>query len=142
MLCGLTLATRFPDATCPNFGVFVDRQSLGLAANAGVDLRLFAPVGLPPWPLTRHPRYRALAALPRHEMWKGLATLRPRFLTLPGTGGRRHVAALVRALVPVIDALRESFAFDVIDAEFFRSADCRVGQGWVRTLRTRWVSDH
>src|SRR3546814_12508070 len=54
-----------------------------------------------------------------HEMWKGLATLRPRFLTLPGTGGRRHVAALVRALVPVIDALRESFAFDVIDAEFF-----------------------
>src|SRR3546814_15324244 len=52
-------------------------------------------------------------------MWKGLATLHPRFLTLPGTGGRRHVAALVRALVPVIDALRESFAFDVIDAEFF-----------------------
>src|SRR3546814_14988335 len=52
-------------------------------------------------------------------MWKGLATLHPRFLTLPGTGGRRHVAALVRALVPVIEALRASFAFDVIDAEFF-----------------------
>src|SRR3546814_3749263 len=83
-----------------------DLQTLGLAAHAGVDLRLIAPVGLPPWPLTRHPRYRALAALPRHEMWKGLATLRPRFLTLPGTGGRRHVAALVRALVPVIDALQ------------------------------------
>src|SRR3546814_12857753 len=80
MLRVLTLATLFPDATRPNFGVFVERQTLGLAAHAGVDLRLIAPVGLPPWPLTRHPRYRALAALPRHEMWKGLATLRPRFL--------------------------------------------------------------
>ncbi|WP_119036362.1 glycosyltransferase [Hephaestia caeni] len=119
MLRVLTLATLFPDATRPNFGVFVERQTLGLAAYAEVDLRLVAPIGLPPWPLTRHPRYRALAGLPRHEMWKGLDTLRPRFLTVPGTGGRRHVAALVRALVPVIDALREEFPFDVIDAEFF-----------------------
>src|SRR3546814_18225786 len=53
------------------------------------------------------------------ERWKGRATLRPRVLTRPGTGVRRQVAARVRALVPVIDALRESFAFDVIDAEFF-----------------------
>src|SRR3546814_11954559 len=96
MLRVLTLATLFPDATRPNFGVFVERQTLGLAAHAGVDLRLIAPVGLPPWPLTRHPRYRALAALPRQEMWKGLATLRPPFLTPPGTGGRAAVRAGVR----------------------------------------------
>src|SRR3546814_1451571 len=48
MLRVLTLATLFPDATRPNFGVFVERQTLGLAAHAGVDLRLIAPVGLPP----------------------------------------------------------------------------------------------
>src|SRR3546814_19352036 len=52
MLRVLTLATLFPDATRPNFGVFVERQTLGLAAHAGVALRLIAPVGLPPWPLT------------------------------------------------------------------------------------------
>src|SRR3546814_20088162 len=97
MLRVLTLATLFPDATRPNFGVFVERQTLGLAVQAGVDLRLIASVGLPPWPLTRHPRYRALAALPRHDTWKGLATLRQPLLTLPGTGSRRPVAGLVRA---------------------------------------------
>src|SRR3546814_8690317 len=64
--CALPISL-FPDATRPNFGVFVERQTLGLAAHAGVDLRLIAPVGLPPWPLTRHPRYRALAALPRQD---------------------------------------------------------------------------
>src|SRR3546814_19688347 len=101
MLRVLTLATLFPAATRPTFGVFVDRQTLGLAAHAGVDLRLLAPVGLPPWPLTRHPRSRALAALPRHEMLKGLAHLRPRFLPLPGPGGRPTAPAVVRPRVPV-----------------------------------------
>src|SRR3546814_13077278 len=37
----------------------------------------------------------------------------------PPPPGRWLSPPLVRALVPVIDALRESFAFDVIDAEFF-----------------------
>src|SRR3546814_6793696 len=35
MLRVLTLATLFPDATRPTFGVFVERQTLGLAAPAG-----------------------------------------------------------------------------------------------------------
>ncbi|MCM8730462.1 glycosyltransferase [Hephaestia sp. GCM10023244] len=119
MLRVVTLATLFPDATRPNFGVFVERQTLGLAAHPDVDLRLVAPIGLPPWPLARHPRYRARGGVPEHEIWKGLETRRPRFVTLPGTGGRWHGAALVRALVPMLDALRDGFAFDVIDAEFF-----------------------
>lgn len=119
MLRVLTLSTLFPDATRPNFGVFVERQTLGLAAHADVELRVVAPVGLPPWPLSRHGRYAALAALPAREAWKGLAVARPRFLTLPGTGGRFHVGAIVRRLTPLLAELRRDFAFDVIDAEFF-----------------------
>lgn len=115
MLRVLTLSTLFPDATRPNFGVFVERQTQALAARPDVVVTVVAPVGLPPWPLSRGRRHAALAALPIEETWHGLAVHRPRFATLPGTGGRFHVTALERALVPVLDAL----AFDVIDASFF-----------------------
>ncbi len=119
MLRVLTLSTLFPDASRPNFGVFVERQTLGLAAHPGVDLRVVAPLGIPPWPLARHGHYAPLAALPERETWKGLDIRRPRFLALPGTGGRFHAGSLVRRLVPLLTALRRDFAFDVIDAEFF-----------------------
>eukprot|EP01035_Chromulina_nebulosa_P025945 gene25945-33915_t len=119
MLRVLTLSTLFPDATRPNFGVFVERQTLGLAAHPDVELRVVAPLGLPPWPLRRAARYASLAALPHHEIWQGVETWRPSFTTLPGTGGRFHVAALVRALKPLLADIRRTFAFDVIDAEFF-----------------------
>ena len=115
----LTLSTLFPDATRPNFGVFVERQTRGLAAHSDVELRVVAPIGLPPWPLSCHPHYRALADLPEREQWHGLHVERPRFATLPATAGRFHAAALTRALRPLLDRVRERFAFDVIDASFF-----------------------
>jgi teichuronic acid biosynthesis glycosyltransferase TuaC len=119
MLRVLTLSTLFPDAVRPNFGVFVERQTLGLAAHPDVALKLVAPVGLPPWPLRTLSHYAPLADLPEREEWKGLDALRPRFATLPGTGGRFHVGALVRRLVPLLTGVRRDFPFDVIDAEFF-----------------------
>jgi teichuronic acid biosynthesis glycosyltransferase TuaC len=115
----LTLSTLFPDATRPNFGVFVERQTLGLAAHPDVALTAVAPLGLPPWPLSLHPRYRPLGALPRREEWKGLDLHRPRFTVLPGTGGRFHAPALTAALRPVLDRIRDERGFDVIDASFF-----------------------
>jgi glycosyltransferase involved in cell wall biosynthesis len=119
MLRVLTLSSLFPDATRPNFGVFVERQTIGLAALPDVAVRVVAPVGLPPWPLRHHVHYRALADLPRGEAWKGLDVLRPRFTVWPATQGRFHVAALTRALIPVLDDMRRDFPFDVIDASFF-----------------------
>ena len=119
MLRVLTLSTLFPDASRPNFGVFVELQTLGLAAHPDVDLRVVAPVGLPPWPLSRHSHYVALAALPERETWKCLDVRRPRFVTLPATHGRFHAAALTRRLIPLLADIRRDFAFDVIDAEFF-----------------------
>ncbi len=119
MLRVVTLSSLFPDASRPNFGVFVERQTLGLAAHPDVELKLVAPVGLPPWPLSRLGRYAALSALPRHEMWKGVETWRPRFANLPGTGGRFHAATLTARLKPLLRAIQRDFAFDVIDASFF-----------------------
>jgi teichuronic acid biosynthesis glycosyltransferase TuaC len=119
MLRVLTLSSLFPDAGRPTFGVFVERQTLGLAAHPDVALRVVAPVGLPPGPLARHPRYRALAALPVQEDWAGLTVYRPRFPVLPVIGGRFSAALMVRALLPLLRTIRAEFAFDVIDTEYF-----------------------
>ena len=119
MLNVLTLSSLFPDATRPNFGIFVERQTAALASRPGVVVRVVAPIGLPVWPLARSERFRAQAALPLDERWAGLDVRRPHFVTIPGTGGRFHAPALVRALTPVLDRLRDEAPFDVIDASFF-----------------------
>ncbi|MEG3090365.1 glycosyltransferase [Sphingomonas sp. PB1R3] len=119
MLNVLTLSSLFPDATRPNFGIFVERQTAALAMRPGVAVRVVAPIGLPVWPLAGSSRFKAQAALPLREDWSGLDVSRPRFTTLPGTGARFHVPAMRRALVPVLDRLRDEQRFDVIDASFF-----------------------
>lgn len=119
MLRVLVLSTLFPDASRPNFGIFVERQTLALAERPDADVRVVAPLGLPPFPLDRLPRYRPLAGLPQQEDWKGLDVHRPRFANYPATGGRFHARSLADAVTPLLRQLRRDFAFDVIDAQFF-----------------------
>jgi glycosyltransferase involved in cell wall biosynthesis len=119
MLRVLILSTLFPDASRPNFGIFVERQTRSLTERVDVEVRIVAPLGLPPFPLSRLPRYAALAVLPEREDWRGLTVHRPRFVNLPGTGGRFHARAMVSALTPLLTEIRKDFAFDVIAAEFF-----------------------
>jgi teichuronic acid biosynthesis glycosyltransferase TuaC len=119
MLRVLTLTTLFPNTNRPRLGCFVERQTLGLAAHPDVDLRIVSPVGLPPWPLSRHPHYRGSASLPAEEMWHGVPLYRPRFVHLPGMQGRFDAGAMTRSLIPLLETVRRDFAFDVIDAEYF-----------------------
>ena len=119
MLRVLTLSTLFPDAGRPNFGIFVERSIEALAALPDTRVTIVAPIGMPPWPLSRLAHYRTRAAVPVRETWRGLDVSRPRFTVWPGTGGRFHVGGLVRALRPVLDRLRDERGFDVIDASFF-----------------------
>jgi glycosyltransferase involved in cell wall biosynthesis len=119
MLRVLTLASLFPNARRPVLGVFVERQTLGLAARDDVALEVAAPVGLPLWPLSRHPHYAPLAALPALEDWKGLAVHRPRYRVWPRIGQARAARDMAAALLPALRAIRDRFVFDVIDAEFF-----------------------
>lgn len=119
MLRVLTLSTLYPDATRPNFGVFVEQQTRGLAGHESVDLTVVSGLGIPPWPLSNHRNYRAFADIPGCERWNGVTVHRPRFTILPGTGGRFHAASLARAAARIIDPLHAAKPFDVIDAEFF-----------------------
>jgi len=119
MLRVLTLSSLFPDASRPNFGIFVEQQTRALAGFPDVEVRVVAPLGVAPWPLRKLAGDRRLDALPEHEMWRGLDVRRPRFVELPATGGRFHALVLAHALVPLLEALRCEFPFDLIDAEFF-----------------------
>lgn len=119
MLRVLTIASLFPDESRPVFGVFVERQTSGLGARDDVSLEVIAPIGIPPWPLSRHARYRDLARLPRHEHWKGLSVHRPRFPVIPGANGRASGALMARAILPIARRLHTERPFDVVDAEFF-----------------------
>ena len=115
----LSLSTLYPNHQTPNFGVFVERQMQAVAARGDVDLVMVNPIGLPPFPLSLHPRYRSLRALPEVEHRGGVKVLRPRFLLLPGTGGRFNAAAEARAVLPLARRLHAEQAFDLIDAQFF-----------------------
>src|SRR5919202_964007 len=112
MLRVLTLSTLFPNRAQPILGVFVERQSLGLAERPDVELEVVAPVGLPPWPLSLHPHYAPLAALPEREAWKGIAVHRPRYGAygpIAQAGTARRMAAALR---PFLHELRARFPFD------------------------------
>ena len=115
MLRVLTLSTLYPDSGRPSFGTFVERQTLALAARAGVAVEVVAPVGLPLWPMSRHRHYLARAELPAKERRNGLPVHRPRFRVWPGLGGAGAARSMAAAVLPLARAL----PFDVIDAEFF-----------------------
>ncbi|GGB73850.1 glycosyltransferase [Blastomonas aquatica] len=115
----LTLATLFPNSARPNFGIFVERQTAALAARDGVEVTVISPQTVPPWPLSRHHRYRTIATLPEHQSWHGLDVYRPRFLHIPGIGVHWQPRLLARAVLPLVRRLHRERPFDLIDAEFF-----------------------
>jgi glycosyltransferase involved in cell wall biosynthesis len=120
MLRVLTLSTVYPNAVEPNFGVFVEGQTRRLAARADVDLRVISPLGWPPFPLNRHPRYHRLQGMAVAEEWNGVTVFRPRFAMMPGLSGWLNPVSVARSVWPVLMDLRRSgFVPDVIDAEFF-----------------------
>lgn len=115
----LTLSTLFPHAAAPNFGVFVERQTQALARQPDVEVTVVNPVGVPPWPLSAHRSYAALAQLPRLEEWHGLTVHRPRFVLVPRFGGPYNPGLIARAVLPLVERIHREKPIDLIDAEFF-----------------------
>jgi teichuronic acid biosynthesis glycosyltransferase TuaC len=115
----LTLSTLFPNALQPNFGIFVERQTAGLAAQPGMDVTVINPIGIPPWPMNFSAQYTALQGLPHRETWRGLNVHRPRFTLIPKFGGRYNPAFIARGILPLVRQLHDEQPFDLIGAEFF-----------------------
>ena len=115
----LSLSTLYPHANAPNFGVFVERQMQAVAARGDVDLVMLNPLGLPPFPLSLHPRYRAQRGLDPIEQRGGVSVYRPHFTVLPGTGGRFNARLEAAAVLPLARRMHAEQPFDLVDAQFF-----------------------
>ena len=143
----LSLSTIYPNAVTPNFGVFVERQMQAVAARGDVDLVMVNPLGLPPFPLSLHPRYRALRGVDAVEQRSGMTVLRPRFTLLPGTGGRFNARSEAAAVLPQARRLHAEQPFDLIDAQFFYPdgpAAVRIAQilGLPSSIKARGADVH
>lgn len=115
----LSIATLYPNNLTPNFGVFVERQIQAVVKRGDLDLVLVNPIGLPPFPLSLHSRYRGLSDLPQQEERGGVTVLRPHFRLLPGIGGRFNARSVARAVLPLAKQLHAEAPFDLVDAQFF-----------------------
>lgn len=115
----LSISTLYPNLAQPHFGIFVERQMQAVAQRGDAQLLLINPIGLPPWPLSLHPRYRRLSRLAAEEQRGGVLVLHPRFRLLPGIGGRFNPAAIARSVLPLARKLHAQQPFDLVDAQFF-----------------------
>ncbi|MFN3517170.1 MAG: glycosyltransferase [Novosphingobium sp.] len=143
----LSLSTLYPNDAMPNFGVFVERQMQAVMQRGDVDLTMVNPLGIAPFPLSRHPRYRALTGLPDTELRGGVPVLRPRFRLIPGIGARFNAAAEAKAVLPLAQRLHAEQPFAVIDAQFFYPdgpAAVRIGQalGLPVSIKARGADIH
>ncbi len=143
----LSLSTLYPNDHTPNFGVFVERQMQAVMRRGDVDLTLINPLGLPPFPLSLHPRYAPLRQIARAENRGGVPVLRPHFLLLPGIGGRFNAGAVARAVLPLAQQLHAERPFDLVDAQFFHpdgAAAGRIGEalGLPVSIKARGADIH
>lgn len=143
----LSLSTLYPNDHTPNFGVFVERQMQAVMRRGDVDLTLINPLGLPPFPLSLHPRYAPLRQIARAENRGGVPVLRPHFLLLPGIGGRFNAGAVARAVLPLARQLHAERPFDLVDAQFFHpdgAAAVRIGRelGLPVSIKARGADIH
>ena len=115
----LSLSTLFPNDLTPNFGVFVERQMQAIVKRGDVDLVMVNPLGIPPFPLSLHPRYATLARLPESELRGKVGVRRPRFPLIPSIGSHRNARTEAKAVLPLARRLHAEAPFDVVDAQFF-----------------------
>lgn len=115
----LSLTTLFPNPAVPSLGPFVASQMKAVAARGDVDLVMVNPLGIPPWPLSLHPRYARLRSLGPTSDLAALTIHHPRFALIPRIGAQSNPARIARAVLPLARRLHAEEPFDLVDAQFF-----------------------
>jgi glycosyltransferase involved in cell wall biosynthesis len=109
----LTFSTLFPNPAQTNHGVFVENRLRHLVASGEIDSTVLAPV---PWFPGRSP---GRAAIPAHEVQRGITVHHPRYLAPAGIGMFSNPFSLYRAARNCLARLvGDGLAFDLIDAHY------------------------
>lgn len=130
----LTFSTLYPNATAPQFGVFVENRLRQLLASGEVEARVVAPVPWVPGDYGWLGSYARLARIPAEEHRHGIAVRHPRYPQLPRIGETLHPLGLALGALPALRRLqREGFDFELIDAHYF------YPDGVAAALLARWL---
>lgn len=113
----LVLSIWYPNAQNPVSGTFVHDQVKALI-DLGHDVRVVHPVPAAPFPISHlKTEYRALAALPLHEVADGIHVYHPRYVTLPRHWLFERVGGwMAAALRSCVKELFEEWPFELIHA--------------------------
>ena len=115
----VTFTTLFPNAIQSNHGVFVENRLRHLVAGGRVASRVVAPVPWFPFSSRVFGRYGCYAKVPREEQRSGLRVDHPRYAVVPKLAMSLTPRSLFRAALPVLERLRKTRDFDLIDAHYF-----------------------
>lgn len=114
----LVLSTLYPNAVQRRHGIFIEHRVAHLAAAAGDEVRVVAPV---PWFPSANPRFGAWAEhaqVPHAAERRGLSVIYPRYPTIPKVGMTLAPLLMAAALAKAIAAMRRDFDFDMIDSYY------------------------
>lgn len=128
----LVLSTLYPNAVQRRHGIFIEHRVAHLAAAAGDEVRVVAPV---PWFPFKGPRFGAYAEharVPHAAERRSLSIVHPRYPVIPKVGMTAAPWLMAATLAPRIAAIRRDFDFDVIDSYYL------YPDGVAATLLGRW----
>lgn len=114
----LVLSTLYPNSVQRRHGIFIEHRVAHLAAAAGDEVHVVAPV---PWFPSANYRFGAWAEhaqVPRAAERRGLPVGHPRFPAIPRIGMTAAPLLMAAALARPIAAIRRDFDFDVIDSYY------------------------
>lgn len=114
----LVLSTLYPNAVQRRHGIFIEHRVAHLAAAAGDEVRVVAPVPWFPFTSSRFGAYAEHAGVPAAAERRGLPITHPRYPTIPRVGMTAAPWLMAAALAPHVAKLRRDFDFDVIDSYY------------------------
>ncbi|MEM9058652.1 MAG: glycosyltransferase, partial [Pseudomonadota bacterium] len=114
----LVFSSLYPNTAQPRHGIFIEQRVRRLH-EAGIGVRVVAPV---PWFPSTHPRfgnYARFAAAPKRDTRHGIEVVYPRYPVLPKIGMTIAPALMIAALASTVRRLAAEQRVDLIDAHYF-----------------------
>lgn len=112
----LVFTSLYPNNVWPNHGVFVKERMTQFARYDGSDIKVIAPVPYFP-PININWRWQ-FSRVARQETRDGVEVYHPRYFLTPKVGMALYGWLVFFSVLPLVQRIRKTFAFDLIDAHY------------------------